>query len=61
LIDALAAGTYEVDVVAGWASGDFDGSGRFDSSDLIEALADGIDRRTLPRNKMAKRWLIWGL
>jgi hypothetical protein len=41
LIDALAAGSYEVDVVAGWASGDFDGSGRFDSSDLIEALADG--------------------
>jgi uncharacterized protein YjbI with pentapeptide repeats len=41
LIDALAAGTYEADMAAGWASGDFDGNGHFDSSDLIEALADG--------------------
>jgi hypothetical protein len=40
-IDALAAGTYEVDVAAGWATGDFDADGRFAPSDLIEALADG--------------------
>ena len=34
LVEVLSAGTYELDVDAGWASGDFDGSGRFDSSDL---------------------------
>jgi uncharacterized repeat protein (TIGR03803 family) len=41
LIDALAAGTYEMDVAAGWASGDFNADWRFNSSDLIDALADG--------------------
>jgi hypothetical protein len=41
LIDALAAGTYELERDTGWASGDFDGNGRFESSDLVEALADG--------------------
>jgi hypothetical protein len=41
LINALAAGTYEADVDAGWTSGDFDGSRRFNSGDLILALADG--------------------
>jgi hypothetical protein len=41
LVDALAAGTYEADVAAGWSTGDFNASGRFDSADLVEALADG--------------------
>ena len=30
-----------MNVSAGWTSGDFDGSGRFDTGDLIFALADG--------------------
>ena len=33
LVISLAAGTYEQDVDAGWLSGDFDGTGRFDSSE----------------------------
>jgi uncharacterized protein YjbI with pentapeptide repeats len=41
LVDILAAGTYELDVAAGWATGDFDANGRFASTDLVAALADG--------------------
>jgi hypothetical protein len=40
-VEVLSAGTYEADVEAGWSAGDFDASGRFDSADLIAALADG--------------------
>jgi hypothetical protein len=41
LVQVLAAGSYEVDVDSGWASGDFNGDGRTGSDDLIVALADG--------------------
>ena len=41
LVDILAAGTYEANVEASWTTGDFDGSGRSDSGDLVVALADG--------------------
>jgi hypothetical protein len=41
LVVVLGAGRYEADVAANWSTGDFDGSGRFDSTDLIFALADG--------------------
>jgi hypothetical protein len=41
LVQVLASGTYEADVDAGWASGDFDGDGRTNSGDLVVALADG--------------------
>ena len=41
LVSALATGTYEANVDAGWALGDFDGNGRFDTGDLVIALADG--------------------
>jgi alpha-glucosidase (family GH31 glycosyl hydrolase) len=41
LIMAFVAGSYELDVDAGWAQGDWTGDLRFDSSDLIAAFADG--------------------
>jgi hypothetical protein len=41
LVFTLAAGTYEVDIAAGWESGDFNGDARFNSSDLVVSLADG--------------------
>jgi hypothetical protein len=41
LVAVLAAGTYEVDIDATWATGDFDGDGRTSSSDLVTALAGG--------------------
>jgi hypothetical protein len=41
LVDVLASGTYEADVPSGWTTGDFNGDGRTDSSDLVAALADG--------------------
>jgi hypothetical protein len=37
----LPWGTYEVDVDSGWASGDFNGDRRTNSSDLVAALAGG--------------------
>ena len=40
-MDVAAAGKYETDVDASWAQGDFNADGRFDSDDLIDALADG--------------------
>jgi hypothetical protein len=41
LVDVLASGTYETNVNAVWTTGDFDGSGRTNTSDLVAALADG--------------------
>jgi len=37
----LASGTYEVDVASVWSTGDFNGDGRTNSSDLVAALSDG--------------------
>jgi hypothetical protein len=41
LVDVLASGTYENNINAVWTTGDFDGSGRTNTSDLVAALADG--------------------
>jgi hypothetical protein len=41
LVQVLAAGTYEADVVSVWSTGDFDGDARTNSTDLVAALADG--------------------
>jgi hypothetical protein len=41
LVDVLSAGTYEVAIGSSWATGDYDGNGFTDSSDLVAALADG--------------------
>jgi hypothetical protein len=37
----LQVGKYELSLDAGWAEGDWTGDQRFDSTDLIAALADG--------------------
>ena len=37
----LSAGKYEVDEEAVWSTGDFNGDGRANSSDLVAALSDG--------------------
>ena len=37
----LSSGTYEADVDAVWSTGDFNGDGRTNSSDLVVALSDG--------------------
>ena len=41
LIELLQAGTFGLDVEAGWAEGDWTGDGRFDRSDIVLALQDG--------------------
>jgi hypothetical protein len=40
-VDVLASGTYEANVAAVWSTGDFNGDGITNSSDLVVALADG--------------------
>ncbi len=37
----LSSGTYEADIDAVWTTGDFNGDGRTNSSDLVVALSDG--------------------
>ncbi len=37
----FASGTYEADMTSGWSTGDFNGDGRTNSSDLVTALTDG--------------------
>jgi hypothetical protein len=40
-VEVLASGSYEVDSPSVWTSGDFNGDGRTNTTDLVEALADG--------------------
>ena len=35
------AGKYETDQAAVWSQGDWNGSGKFDSGDFVDAFADG--------------------
>jgi streptogramin lyase len=41
LVEVLASGTYEGDILSTWSTGDFNGDGRTNSGDLVVALADG--------------------
>ncbi len=44
LVALFAAGLYETDASATWASGDFNGDGQFDSLDLVLAMQGGAYR-----------------
>ncbi len=41
LVTVLSAGTYEADVDAVWSTGDFNGDGCANTTDLVAALSDG--------------------
>ncbi len=41
MVQVFAAGKYELGVSAGWEEGDWDGSGVFDSGDMVKAFQDG--------------------
>jgi hypothetical protein len=47
MTQVIAASEYETGEQAGWADGDWDGSGLFDSSDMVTAFVDvGYDKGT---------------
>ena len=41
MAQVFAAGKYETGQEAGWADGDWNGDGIFDSSDMVTAFVDG--------------------